>query len=267
MHNLHTFNGQYADKPGWNPTVIGDFRRYSDITITKIEYDFYSKYPIYVVKNAFDSSLCANLIKQFDMREQYAVGIDGYCNPDTDAGSYRTMAWGNEFSEMMTRKLNLIMDEKLLVFADNDFIYDNKLFAVPFNTSDMTKGLQLLGSTPWLRFMKYKSGGMHTPHHDAPFRDHTEQYITLFSWVLYLNDVAPGSGGNLQMVNDLKQKGKHPMHWDTSDWTNMATDITLAVKPEAGKLLIFPHWLCHQVEEYTGDDYRYIIRGDIAYYF
>jgi hypothetical protein len=126
--------------------------------------------------------------------------------------------------------------------------------------------MELLGSTPWLRFMKYKSGGMHTPHHDAPFRNEEEQYITLFSWVLYLN-TPNGKGGHFQFVNDLKQKGKHPFLWNTSDWTNMSNDVTLDVAPVEARMLIFPHWLCHQVQQYVGEGYRYIIRGDVAYGF
>jgi hypothetical protein len=250
--------------------MIQDLTGRSDMTIQKIEYDFYSKYPVYIIDNFFDRRTCADLIKQFDAQEQYVVGVDGYGDPEANIGSYRAMGWSEFVASKITENLRYVIQEKkfTMPFLEDgiDPISCGKPFALSFHPHDVGNGMELLGSTPWLRFMKYKSGGMHTPHHDAPFRNEEEQYITLFSWVLYLN-TPNGKGGHFQFVNDLKQKGKHPFLWNTSDWTNMSNDVTLDVAPVEARMLIFPHWLCHQVQQYVGEGYRYIIRGDVAYGF
>jgi hypothetical protein len=93
MHNLNTFKINGCLKPEWNPTMIQDLTGRSDMTIQKIEYDFYSKYPVYIIDNFFDRRTCADLIKQFDAQEQYVVGVDGYGDPEANIGSYRAMGW------------------------------------------------------------------------------------------------------------------------------------------------------------------------------
>jgi hypothetical protein len=267
MHKLMNYSGNKLLKPEWQSVVLNDDD--TSPTIHKIEYDFYSKYPIYVVENALSAKSCDFIIDDFDEQETHPVGIDGYCNPESNVGSYRANAWAEELSITISEKLRAFMDEKEFTFpllGDGiDPIVNDKEFALPFWPHDM-QPFRLLGSTPFMRFMKYKNGGMHTPHHDAPYKNEEERYISLFSWVLYLN-TPDGTGGHFQFVNDLKQKGKHPRSWDTSDWTNMSNEVTMEVAPKQGKLLIFPHWLCHQVQEYIGEGYRYIIRGDVAYSF
>jgi hypothetical protein len=127
----------------------------------------------------------------------------------------------------------------------------------------------LLGSTPFMRFMKYPDGGRHVPHYDAPYNSAKQRYTTLMSWVIYLNTPI-GTGGEFQFIDD-RQWHLSPWNKNKSDWDRMAQkeEVLASIKPQAGKLLVFPHWLAHQVSLYSNDtaSWRYIIRGDVAYGF
>jgi hypothetical protein len=130
--------------------------------------------------------------------------------------------------------------------------------------------LTLAGITPYMRFMRYFSGGKHVPHYDALFLDTAGQYVTLMSWVIYLN-TPRGTGGDFQFVED-GQGALIPSKRDRSDWKRMGKDeeVIASVSPREGRLLIFPHWLPHQVQLYQSetmeaDGRRIIIRGDVAY--
>lgn len=260
MHNVNLYSGP-NDKPEWNPNI--DYMKKTFMFDYKDLIFHYSDYPIYVLENAFSSDVCDALIREFDVQNQYAVGVDGYVDPNEQAGSYRAMAWSESFAKQMSKKLNMLIDEKLFGSDGITLRSNNNLFATPFQPE--VGVYKLLGSTPWLRFMKYASGGKHTPHYDAPFHNKDERYITLFSWVLYLN-TPDGTGGSFQFVRD-GQESIHPRNQKRDDWTHMSERSIFDVEPERGKLLVFPHWLCHQVEEYLGEGYRYIIRGDVAYGF
>lgn len=246
---MHDVNKYYGDnKPAWEPYTFecpGEWYDPHDIMI--------NGYPVHIIDNAMPYALCDSLIEQFEQQQAYPVGVDGFCNAESNVGSYRAMGWSPEVARVIT---STIRNNG----AINRFRPNGKM-QTPLN---ITEDYWMEGSTPWLRFMKYKSGGMHTPHHDAPYVNDIEQYATLCSWVLYLN-TPMGNGGEFQFVNDVRNEGKHPSDWDRSDWTEMSDDVIHSVPPRAGRLLVFPHWLCHQVQEYIGEGYRYIIRGDLAY--
>lgn len=264
---MHGVNKYYGDnKPIWEPTGFSDITCNID-NISLLKHPTHPNYSIYQMDNFLDNDVCDLLIKQFDQQDSYPVGIDGFCNASDNIGSYRAMAWASEivkpFHDALWECDNSFKECFLATHLTKRTLIndDGDIFEVPFKPEFMYK---LLGSTPWLRYMKYKNGGMHTPHHDASYHNKEEQYITMFSWVLYLN-TPEGEGGEFQFVNDIRNAGKHPNQWDTTDWTEMSTDIALSIEPKQGRLLIFPHWLCHQVQEYIGTGYRYIIRGDLAY--
>lgn len=119
--------------------------------------------------------------------------------------------------------------------------------------------------------MQYLSGGKHVPHFDNDFYCETESYRTLYSWVLYLNDVPAKQGGGFQFVDDgIRQPYSKRSKEMFADWTQMATSeqIIKTVQPKAGRLVVFPHWRCHQVQEFIASEectFRAIIRGDLAY--
>ena len=259
---MYDLNRYYGDnKPSWEPNVLALDK--SDMFVKEHRLNINNfKYPVFIADKVFSKSFCDSLIDQFNDQPQYPVGIDGYVNAEDKAGSYRSMGWSPELAYKISEKLRDIMHQNLVIMSSiAPDSWPNRLL-MPFKKHGKT--YTQLGSTPWLRFMKYKNGGMHTPHHDAPFENELEKYITLFSWVLYLN-TPEGKGGEFQFVNDTRNTSYWPNEWDRSDWTEMSNDIKLSIIPEQGRMLVFPHWLCHQVQQYVGEGYRYIIRGDVSY--
>lgn len=261
MHDVMKYYGD--NKPSWNPSP----------RTTRVYNCSALQVPtVGTIGGVFDDVLsisqCQDLIEQFDLVEKYPVGVDGYCNDAEHAGSFRAMAWAEDFVEQMNSALRYVPQE---LRGSHGFIdYDRGILEAPFRERRVYRQL---GSTPWMRFMRYSSGGMHVPHYDAPYHNEAERYITLFSWVLYLNDVPNDQGGAFQFVDngfgdshvrELYEKGA------LGDWRRMAYrhEIINSIQPRAGRLLVFPHWLCHQVQAFTASDqvpYRTMIRGDLAY--
>lgn len=116
------------------------------------------------------------------------------------------------------------------------------------------------GVSSYFRFMKYEKGGMHYPHYDSDYvYQVSKNHITKMSMVMYFTDC---DTGEIAFIND---KTAHSQ--DRSDWERQATDneIWLKVKPKAGRIVIFPHTLCHSVLEYKEDFCRVMVRGDLIY--
>lgn len=259
MHDLLKFDNPSLSKPTWNPFLMEDnsIPQVTQIHLSKLNY------PIYFARNVLEQKNLNRLIHQFDNQQAYPVGVDGYVDEDSKPGSYRAMAWSESLTRIISEKLEKIITEKDFVKCSEYELLNNfsfYTFKTPFKAQHRYK---LLGSTPWMRFMKYKNKGMHTPHHDAPYENTDEKYTTLFSWVLYLN-TPDGEGGSFDFIDD-GQTDNHPKDWNLSDWKYMSSNYLDRILPQAGSMLIFPHWLCHQVDEYIGKGYRYIIRGDVAY--
>lgn len=128
--------------------------------------------------------------------------------------------------------------------------------------SDWQGDWKFANVSQYFRFMQYTHGGEHFPHYDSDFfyNRHTENAATKFSLVMYFTDC---ESGEFAFVNDNRQDHGN------SDWNRQATDdeIYLKIKPRAGKILLFPHNLCHTVLPYTDEEgTRTIVRGDILFY-
>ncbi len=221
MHDINRYYGN--DKPEWNPVV--SLNSNTDMVAEMISHRIgWNNYPIYMADQVLSDTTCLELIKQFDNQPHYPVGVDGYVDPNSEVGSYRAMAWAPQLAYIISEKLRDIMHNSLVVFDNNAPTSWPNHLEMPFKSDPFDTGRRAyvqLGSTPWLRFMKYKDGGMHAPHHDAPYKNMVEKYITLFSWVLYLN-TPDGEGGDFQFVNDTRNGFAHPSQWDMSDWTEMS---------------------------------------------
>ena len=81
-----------------------------------------------------------------------------------------------------------------------------------------------------------------------------------------LSDVAPGHGGCTRFIRDGQQARNV---WDRKhdDWDRPVEpdEVLMSVRPKAGRVLMFDHRLCHDVEPYTGSTPRIIIRGDAIF--
>jgi hypothetical protein len=248
MHNLNLYYGN--NKPSWEENIRASIG--NNIKTETIKFNFFTDYEVYLIENAISNDSCEELINKFDKQEKYTVGVDGISN-DSNVGSYRSMGWMPVLARDINKQILLnIMPKKI----NHDYL------DIPLNES---RNYDYIGSTPWFRFMKYKSGGKHTPHYDCSYINENEKYITLYSWVLFLNSIDRNDGGKFQFIDDEQQYHSNSINWDKRDHTKMSTDVICSIRPVQGSMLIFPHWLCHQVEEYTGNDSRYIIRGDVAY--
>ncbi|MBI1215558.1 MAG: hypothetical protein GC185_07050 [Alphaproteobacteria bacterium] len=230
--------------------------------------DFY-----YLADNFLDADACQELIARFDETTAEPVGVDGYVVPQDKAsiGSYRTNGWAPDLARKLTDGFFAVLKD-VAVFepvAGQDEIFTSA--AGPLAIPVPARKLMLSGPTPYMRFMKYFAGGKHAPHYDALYTDEANKYVTLMSWVIYLN-TPMGTGGEFQFVED-GQGPLPPGKRDRSDWKRMAepSEVTAAIAPKEGRLLVFPHWLAHQVQLYQSgcdDDRgrRIIIRGDVAYH-
>ncbi|MGS0897170.1 2OG-Fe(II) oxygenase [Burkholderia stagnalis] len=256
MHDVTRFLSAEAAPPAWSPRLV--------------EHPFDGPMPagimtgVFLFERVLSESACRCLVSQMDAQTLYPVGISGYSDPNAagGAGSFRAMGWSPELASGIGRPLARL--PRSIRNRRGALQWDAHAVESPLAAED---GLdyRLLGSTPWLRFMKYADGGMHVPHYDASFHQPGQRYRTLFSWVLYLTDAGPDQGGRLRFVDDSERLPR-----SLADWTDMARDdvILESVVPRAGRLLVFPHWLCHEVERFRGNDvnpWRYIVRGDVAY--
>jgi hypothetical protein len=246
MHDLSIFYGDGVP-PLWTPDITGQFNGMTDVRPL-------GNY-VFVIDDVLNQQGCSDLIVQFEHQNMYPVGVDGYMTGDDFVvGSYRTMGWSVSLARKMSDVFRLLPE-----------IIQANQFPSPFR-DDLE--FRRLGATPWMRFMRYGNGGQHVPHYDNSYHCNEQSYRSLFSWVLYLNTVPRQHGGTFDFVDDGYRN--HPLDRPKEafqDWTRMADDeeVIFSINPRRGRMLIFPHWLCHQVSEYTGQDARYIIRGDLAY--
>jgi hypothetical protein len=269
------FNG--TRQPGWAP-VLAAAPEFAALEAEKKSLhlrgapeglnDFF-----YVVDGFLSGEECRALIAQFDGTEAQPVGVDGYvAAKDKDSiGSYRSNAWAPALARQMEPGFKRVLADEATFLpesAANEAFANSKgvRTAIPVSPRRLT----LCGPTPYMRFMKYYAGGKHAPHYDALYEDKTNSYVTLMSWVIYLN-TPTGTGGAFQFVED-GQGALPPSKRDRSDWRRLAepSEVAAAVAPREGRLLVFPHWLGHQVQLYTAPEAseaarRLIIRGDVAY--
>lgn len=210
----------------------------------------------------FDAVECKNIIQHFEQDSNFhPVGIQGKSDisKDDQIGSYRVTVHDENFSKYLTKVLWNLMQCRLtpVVFDDHspvDWKSDNpnKLnYWVPAHVS------------PVFRYMKYQEGGKHAVHYDATYKVKDNPLIrTVLSGVLYLTD----NKVYTRFINDYQDNLKFEER-DHEDWTEDAreSDIIKTVMSEQGKVLLFPHYLAHDVSKnYEGKE-RIIIRFDVFY--
>lgn len=169
-------------------------------------------------------------------------------------GSWRATAWAPELANQLWKYLEPAIPEER-------HMHD-------FTATDWPphRRWRKLGLSPVLRFMRYDLGGQHCCHYDQSF-DYGDGRRTLMSVVFYLSEVAEGAGGCTRFVHD-GQEEMPISERNFGDWTRLtrADEVILGVRPQLGSALIFDHRLCHDVEHFSGDKPRVIVRGDVVFF-
>lgn len=189
------------------------------------------------------------------------VGKQGYSD-DSGIGSNRISLFDDHFAQYLNELLWNSLPKELDIsersYVDSGDNYDDKIWSV----------FTLAGVSPYFRYMKYEDGGEHFPHYDSPYV-HSSNTRTLLTGLLYLST---NNTGATTFIHDQKNHGKKIKDRDLRDWTRQATPDEIYHKsyPEAGKVILFEHQMCHAVEKFISDEKdslpaRHIIRFDVYY--
>lgn len=210
-----------------------------------------------VMVDALSENDCDSLIKLFeDSHIAAPVSIQGRQDyPDDRVGSVRATGWSQHLAnELWSKMQHMIPDRK----KTNEFAATDWWQGTP------REEWVPVGISPMLRFMKYEQGGQHYAHYDAGFIYPDDKYRTLQSFVLYLTTNT--NGGATRFIRDNQTNIPTPKR-DLNDWVREVEDneVIAAVYPKKGNILFFDHRLCHDVQKYSGDTPRIIVRGDIIY--
>lgn len=120
----------------------------------------------------------------------------------------------------------------------------------------------------YFRFMKYSKGGEHYPHYDSNYESLVDKNLyTGYSLVMYFNDC---EDGEIVFCNDPKEYDVSPhisqQRALDADWDRQCTEDEIYARflPRAGRIILFPHSLCHSVLPFTGEQ-RVMVRGDLYF--
>lgn len=217
----------------------------------------------YIINNALCQEDCNFLIDFMMSSSSFEnVSIQGRKDIiDDRIGSKRTTVFSTELATRLKPIFDKYIDDlKCNDFTPTDWWQDNI-------NNDLSKELsynwKYLGISPMLRFMKYEKHGQHYAHYDAGFIYNKPQYRTLLSFVIYLTTNISGA------TRFIEDEQSHLNVWDRQhdDWTREAleSEVIAASQPIRGNILVFPHRMCHDVEQYIGNEPRIIIRGDVLF--
>ena len=116
------------------------------------------------------------------------------------------------------------------------------------------------GTVDLILFARYKPGGHFSPHTDGSNID-TLNRRSFYTMILYLNDC---QGGGETKFYDLDQRDSLLQDAE-GRFTGDPGRVLCAVRPRAGRALIFAHELLHEGAAVHPGCQKYIIRSDIMY--
>lgn len=172
----------------------------------------------------------------------YPVSTSGLKDYTGGIGSHRFCADSEMFARVLTEIIKMYIGN--LTMTNYKFVNVSRYF----------------------RFMRYVNGGEHFPHYDSDFRYTIDgkDYATRFTLVMYFDDLESGEFAFTkhapQSVPDLETALK-------LDFDRQATEDEIAMKfaPRRGRILMFPHELCHTVLPMKENKQRRIVRGDLLF--
>ena len=217
----------------------------------------YNNPEIMTIDDLITQESCDALIKLFRESNIFEpVSVNGLKTENLGKGSHRATG----YSIALSKQLSPIIIPHL-----NELIC-NEYTATDFWQDSNCLNWKPIDISPMLRFMQYDTESEHYAHYDAGFIYPNSKHRTLKSFVLYLTTNKIGA---TRFIEDGQDNIKV---WDRnhSDWNRRVkyNEIIFASYPVKGKILIFNHRLCHDVEQYfptTENECRIIIRGDVIY--
>lgn len=214
---------------------------------------------VLVADDVLSPDACRRLITALERAPSQPVGVTGVVGSH-GTGSVRSTT----FSEPLARELWRRIAPVAPAVRFLDDLDPSEGHRTPTRSGHRT--WRLVGLSPLLRFMRYSRGGHHLCHHDAAY-EYPDGRRTLMSVVLFLTgDGTCERGGALRFVDDGQQ---HLPVWDRShdDWSTETPvhAVVESVFPRAGRVAIFDHLRCHDVQRWDGDDPRIVIRGDLVF--
>lgn len=180
------------------------------------------------------------------------VSVNGLITDDTyGKGSVRATGWSEQIADMLA---GLIVPQLAVMHCDDGTATD-------WWQEGMHRTWQPVAISPMLRFM---ADSQHFAHYDAAYMYPDGIHRTLKSVVIYLTD---NPSCATRFVSD--GQGRLPV-WERNheDWSRPVRneEILLLSHSKKGRVLIFDHRLCHDVQKYDGAyGDRIIIRTDVIY--
>eukprot|EP00743_Colponemidia_sp_Colp-15_P002572 GILK01002787.1.p1 GENE.GILK01002787.1~~GILK01002787.1.p1 ORF type:complete len:313 (-),score=37.72 GILK01002787.1:192-1073(-) len=121
---------------------------------------------------------------------------------------------------------------------------------------------------PMFRICRYYPGGLFAPHYDGMYVK-SEEERSLYTCMLYLNDVADGGSTNILDENLI---GTVFLEYDTQKEAEAIAErdakgdscILVRYAPKKGSCIIFPHKTLHEGSA-LGAGVKYIMRTDIVF--
>lgn len=217
-------------------------------------------YLTYVIDNFLSNEDCDKILSFMkDAPRMEKVSVQGMMDEtNMEIGSHRTTTWSPSLAEEMWKLLNQL----------NPKIVGKHVFG-KFSPTDWWQGevsdwWEPVAFSPMMRFMRYEANGQHYPHYDAGYIYKDNKYRSLMSVVLYLTD---NDSGSTRFIED--NQSMIPIdRRNHNDWERAANsnEVINKVNPKKGRILIFPHRACHDVDKYLGENgARIIIRTDLIY--
>lgn len=217
-----------------------------------------------IFENALSSDECKKLIDFMHTSDNFKdVGVQGMLEGKDDRiGSKRTSIWSPDVAEQIWNRLeSFLPNVQCTQYTATDW-WQGFDFSM-ISKKCICKKYKPVAFSPLLRFMKYATGGQHYAHYDAGFIYPNHEYRTLKSVVIYLTT---NEGAATRFIKDNQDNVDI---WDRKhlDWDREVKEDEIIAKSECiqGNVLVFNHRICHDVEQYMGNDTRIIIRGDVVY--
>lgn len=212
---------------------------------------------IMMIENLLSNESCDSLIDIFlNCGIEAPVSVNGLKDDKVyGKGSKRATGWSETIANQLSE----------LIIPHLDILYcDNKTATDWWQDEQRCYTWKPIAVSPMLRFMKYEKDSEHYAHYDAGYFYPDNEHRTLKSVVIYLTT---NNTCATRFIND-GQKELDVWHRNHEDWNRPVNkdELILLSHSKKGKVLIFDHRLCHDVEKYDGaEGNRIIIRTDIIY--